>query len=671
MERAAAAAAAAVLQTPPSPPPASLSAPFPPSCAPSLPSTTTNASGANKRRLKKASTANNASPLNKKAKKAADRNATDCEKAGSAGAIVSSAPTPEATAAWSLVKGEVAKFVRDGNEALWAALKQSKEQIEHLQADANRLEARVDSQGQGNERTAMAVGFVRVAVKNGIAAAGAHKDGGSSSGTKDSNALVKDEKPVINRDAAKAAAIALAPDNEVKAAQLRRPIRAAVKNLVATADMKRNVLMDSATCTVMINEEAIKAFGMTPTATHSYLMDFIYFPSAVKEAPPTLKRPHTVIEATISHAVAKLNEFVLKPYFKVLGLSYNPMPPNKANKWYKDESFLTSYKGDEALVAAAKNLFVKIGGSFRIVKVTGAGSCCHVDMTVGHYSLIGSFVRNEFQIALGRRQRRRKGNGSSTYFHWVDEIAHSVKHLAKNHKDHKIHAGYRITDAVDPDIVARTTSGGWVFTAPVVSSVPPSSAGKAASATPTTSARPPLPTKRTGAASWPPPASSRASPAAAVAQRAASLDHGVTVRPATEDGSVGGVRNCVDDYGVGCDDDGRPSDGQSDARASGIILAVDSDDANDRAGAAAIGLSDGGGGATSGGIMGWRTTGWAAVGRGATTSGAARPRATKTTQIVPGTLQTGVMTVKLTRRSRTTRGTMACIKGACAVRVPS
>jgi len=111
----------------------------------------------------------------------------------------------------------------------------------------------------------MAVGFVRVAVKNGIAAAGAHKDGGSSSGTKDSNAFVKDEKPVINRDAAKAAAIALAPDNEVKAAQLRRPIRAAVKNLVATADMKRNFLMDSATCTVMINEEAIKAFGMTPT----------------------------------------------------------------------------------------------------------------------------------------------------------------------------------------------------------------------------------------------------------------------------------------------------------------------------------------------------------------------------------------------------------------------
>jgi len=40
------------------------------------------------------------------------------------------------------------KVVRERNKALWAALKQSIEEIEDLKASANRLEARVDAQGQ-------------------------------------------------------------------------------------------------------------------------------------------------------------------------------------------------------------------------------------------------------------------------------------------------------------------------------------------------------------------------------------------------------------------------------------------------------------------------------------------------------------------------------------------
>jgi len=52
---------------------------------------------------------------------------------------------------------------------------------------------------------------------------------------------------------------------------------------------------------------------MTPGAAHSYLMGFMCFPSASKNAAPTLKRPHTVVVATISHAVPQLRGFELKP----------------------------------------------------------------------------------------------------------------------------------------------------------------------------------------------------------------------------------------------------------------------------------------------------------------------------------------------------------------------
>jgi len=93
-----------------------------------------------------------------------------------------------------------------------------------------------------------------VAFKNGIAATGySRKEGGSGGGSSARNALVKDEKPVVNRHKARAAAMALAPENEVKAAKLRRPIRAAVKHLVATAKDSREILMDSATSTANIH----------------------------------------------------------------------------------------------------------------------------------------------------------------------------------------------------------------------------------------------------------------------------------------------------------------------------------------------------------------------------------------------------------------------------------
>jgi len=275
------------------------------------------------------------------------------------------------------------------------------------------------------------------------------------------------------------------------------------------------------------------------------------------------------------------------------------MPSNKAKKWYNNDSFLTSEKGQKAVVAAAKNLFTKIGGSFRIVRDTSAGGRYHVDMTVGHYSLIGSFIRNEFEIALGHRQRRHKGNGSGTYYYWVDEFAHSVKHLAKNHKDNNIHSDYHISDAIDPDIVVRTTTGDWLFTVPTASSPALSTANEGTSSTPATSARPPRSTKHTSTPPRRPPTSSSLLPAGTAGQSAASRGDGVT-RPATGSASVVAMRNCIDDFGVGADDDGRPSDGTSNAPHSGVVLVV-YDDYVDRAGAAMLGITEDGAGSGVGG----------------------------------------------------------------------
>ena len=574
----------------------SLAAPFPCPPAPRRRGQGGKVASRGKRAPAKSKAGKSASPPNKKKKTAAAAGAAATAAAAAAAAAASGdqvpsdatakSPerTPTAVAAWDLVRGKVKDVVHEQNKALWAAIKEAAAQLEHLRANAVRLEARVDAQGQGHERTVMAVASMRVAAEHGANAGRSRKGGrdtrgigcggggggnggsggsGSSGGSGggiggDGGGRVNDVVPVLKYEDVQAAAMALAPVNEEKAGQLRRPIRALVKKLIAKATLSRDILMDADTQTAVISEEVVKAFAVQADVAHSYLMGPVWFPA--DEGHPKKKRPISKITTTIPHTVAQIREFVLKPFFHVLGFSYNPMPVFKAMKWEKKDTFFTSYKGEKAIVAAAKNVFTKIGGGARIVTDRAGSHRFHVDMLVGHHALFASFVRNEFEIALGRRKRRRGGSGNGVYQHWVDEFTTSIKHLRKSHTDKKVHAGYRITDAIDPDMVMPTGGGRWAFSAPDKQPENLSAEGKKPTSTLTTAARPPRSTK------------SRA---------------GVTGVPATHGVAAGASPNADDNDN---DDEG----GEAPPRISVVI--VGDDDSDYRTGAALIGISGEGGG---------------------------------------------------------------------------
>jgi len=293
----------------------------------------------------------------------------------------------------------------------------------------------------------------------------------------------------------------------------------------------------------------------------------------------------SVINTTVPHCVAQVREFIVKPFFKVLGFPYNPMPVSKAKKWSANDCFITSEKGEKSVVAAAKSLFLKVGGDDRIVKRKTAGSRCYVEMVVGHHALIASFARNEFEIALGRRSRRRGGIDKGAYMRWVDEFAASINHLSKNHKDNKVHGGYRITDEIDPDIVMRTNTGRWVFTAPADGELH-ASVGKAPNVTSTT-ARPRKSTKTTTYVSINPRA-----PAPAHRGGAPSLGAGADHRPHANDVTEGAMHDSVEEGGVAADDDGTATDGISVAPRTGSVVIDIDDNADYSAGAALIGMDE-------------------------------------------------------------------------------
>jgi len=150
-------AAVAAEPVPPSSPVMSFAAPFSCPAAPRRRGQCGNFAGRRKRAPAKSTAGKLATPPNKKKKMAAAAGATATAAAAAAAAAANSAQvpsdataasperTPTAVAAWDLMLGKVENVVHEQNKALWAAIKEFAAQLQHLRANAARLEARVDT----------------------------------------------------------------------------------------------------------------------------------------------------------------------------------------------------------------------------------------------------------------------------------------------------------------------------------------------------------------------------------------------------------------------------------------------------------------------------------------------------------------------------------------------
>eukprot|EP00168_Porphyra_purpurea_P018816 TRINITY_DN718_c0_g1_i2.p1 TRINITY_DN718_c0_g1~~TRINITY_DN718_c0_g1_i2.p1 ORF type:complete len:279 (-),score=65.86 TRINITY_DN718_c0_g1_i2:1217-2053(-) len=272
---AAKAAAAAAVSLLPSPAEASLASPF---VGPVTPRGRGKGPSRAKRPASKSPAAKSAAPLTKKKNAAAAASAAaGSSGTKSSGVAAAPEPTPAAMAAWKLVRGRVKRVVVRHVKALWVAVKKSTAQIEHVRTNDARLKVQVDAQGQGHARTVMVVASMRVAAETGLhqGATPAGFGQGSGSGSSSGTARNKDVKPVVKREDVQVAAMAIAPDNEANAAQLRRPVRAAVKNTLVTATQSRDIRMNADAQTAVVTEQVCAAFDLQAEAAHSYLMNTV------------------------------------------------------------------------------------------------------------------------------------------------------------------------------------------------------------------------------------------------------------------------------------------------------------------------------------------------------------------------------------------------------------
>ncbi|OSX76646.1 hypothetical protein BU14_0183s0038 [Porphyra umbilicalis] len=335
--------------------------------------------------------------------------------AGSSGTVVERAgATAKAATAVKKASAAMAQMLIDSLEPLCVEVVESAQQMERMRADLSRLAQKVDTQGVGHERTAKAVIDLRDSKKT-------ESPRGASS-TVGCTKTAFDDKAATEADL-----VALAAKNNREVEVVRNDVRHVLQTLAVTTETSTLVLADSGRYKATLHSTIARLRNISADEAAEWAAGGQLLPTRIvniKNGTKTkVKNLSVPLSATAGYLVADLKKWSLAAYFEVLGVDWpSDLAKGFAELWLEDDEFLTSEKGQAAIIAGAKALFRRGGAASRIVKSRGAGGGEHVTMTVGHYMLIGSFVRHELMVAAGLRSRQRHGKSEGAFKHWVVEV---------------------------------------------------------------------------------------------------------------------------------------------------------------------------------------------------------------------------------------------------------
>jgi len=324
----------------------------------------------------------------------------------SAGAAANASPVVKKASA------AMAQMLIDSLEPLCVEVIEAAQQMERMQADLSRLPQKVDIQGVGHERTAKAFIDFRDSKKTASTSMADTNDG--------SNKTALEIKTATD---AELVAVAAKNNREVKV--VRKEVRRILETLAFNTNMSNLVLADAGRYKVTLHSTIARLRNVSAVEAAEWAAGGQLLPTRiVKEENGTKTKDVSVpLGATAGYLVADLKKWTLAAYFEVLEVEWpSELDKGFAETWLEDDEFLTSDKGQAAIIAAVKALFRRGGAAPRIIKSRGTGGRKHVSMTVGHYMLIGSFVRHELMVAAGLHSRQRHGKSEGVFKHWVVEV---------------------------------------------------------------------------------------------------------------------------------------------------------------------------------------------------------------------------------------------------------
>ena len=282
----------------------------------------------------------------------------------------------KAAAAVKKASAAMAQMLIDSLEPLCVEVIECAQQMERMRADLSRLAQKVDTQGVGHERTAKAVIDLRDSRKTE-----SPRGAGSTEG---SNKTAADIKAASEGDL-----VALAAKNNREVEVVRNEVRQVLETLAVMTETSNLVLADSGRYKATLHSTIARLRNISAEEAAEWAAGGQLLPTRIvndKNGTKTkVKNLSVPLGATAGYLVADLKKWTLAAYFEALGVDWpSELAKDFAEMWLEDDEFLTSEKGQAAIIAAAKALFRRGGAASRIVKSRGAGGGEHVSMTVGH-----------------------------------------------------------------------------------------------------------------------------------------------------------------------------------------------------------------------------------------------------------------------------------------------
>lgn len=237
-----------------------------------------------------------------------------------------------------------------------------------------------------------------------------------------------------------------ADDVYTKINEIERRSRSALVEPTGGSTVTRDVCLSTTRSWVEYVSITASVLDVDAAAASNWLLGYADLPTRKGTSALKSVRRCTPILRIKSHTMHQWKEVIIAAYFGSLGLSRDDITRQQAQQLLYSMGYLTSVRGLPATLCGVEAFLLLLGAADRVVQPANAGDLKTISCTLGHVSLVTSFVRFILEEAAGSRPVR-GGVGEGIYDVGVEELPRVHEEL---HRDADAHNGLRLVDGADP-----------------------------------------------------------------------------------------------------------------------------------------------------------------------------------------------------------------------------
>lgn len=329
---------------------------------------------------------------------------------------LSTSPQGVDDAVAKVLRDAVAKGLKDGLRGVQAEVTALRQTCSAMSTTLSALSTSVNTQGVGNERTAVALQQLSGAVRGGFSSV-MDKVEPSSGDVKRKGKRVMPtptaaELAVAAENGDEGAKRQLAVINEANLKSIRKEYQSMLKKHMFTVDVTakcfpttahtRRVRIDAVGVIMKLNTEEAEA----------YLDSRQYYLALKKGSTPIKRRVASKLVLSLPHIFQSMKRMVVPIYLKQVKLTKKAVTSDVCELWKQDCTYAKSPRGRAGIGAAINATYRKEDILDRFITPPGVGQVPHTIASLGMYTIVSMLVRSFLDDVIAAEAKNKKGNDS-------------------------------------------------------------------------------------------------------------------------------------------------------------------------------------------------------------------------------------------------------------------